>query len=121
MPGPGRDRLVGGDGWDYALYWDARAGIWADLRGAQGGGRDRLAEIEGLAGSRFADVLTGDANVNALYGYRGRDRLRGRGGDDRLFGGRSSDVLDGGPGADLLDGGAGRDRCLRGEQLRNCP
>ncbi len=120
MPGPGLDRVAGGDGWDFALYWDAPRGIWADLRGAQGNGRDRLDGIEGLAGSDFADVLTGDEGHNALYGYRGRDRLRGRGGDDRLFGGRGPDLLDGGPGTDLLDGGAGRDRCVHGEELRRC-
>ena len=121
MPGPGLDRLVGGDGWDFALYWDALGGIWADLRGAQGDGRDRFEGIEGLAGSPFADVLTGGEHGDALYGYRGRDRLRGHGGDDRLFGGRGSDLLDGGPGTDVLNGGLGRDRCLRGEELRGCP
>ena len=44
----------------------------------------------------------------------------GRGGRDILVGGKLADLLDGGPGRDDLVGGAGRDRCLNGEELRQC-
>jgi Ca2+-binding RTX toxin-like protein len=54
-----------------------------------------------VSGSKFDDVLTGDAGNNVLDGREGNDRLSGLGGND---------LLTGGPGADILDGGAGIDR-----------
>ncbi|WP_137156315.1 calcium-binding protein [Rhizobium sp. FKL33] len=96
--GLGADRLFGGDGFDYASYKLAAKGVTADLSdAAHNSGEakgDRYSAIEGLIGSAFADILTGNG---------GRNTLEGRAGNDRL---------EGGAGADTLIGGAGRDRAL---------
>ncbi len=111
--GAGADLLYGGPGADRAVYWDARAGVTADLadpgrnRGEAAG--DVYVGVEGLDGSDFADVLAGDAADNRLFGGEGADRLIGRAGADDLFGGDGADRLYGGGGADDLNGGAGAD------------
>lgn len=56
-----------------------------------GSGVDTLVSIEGVWGSNYDDVLTGDAGANLLAGFGG------------------ADTLDGGQGRDTLDGGAGND------------
>jgi Ca2+-binding RTX toxin-like protein len=124
LPGPGEDDVRGGMGFDYAVYWDARRGIRASLwaHSATGAGLDLYESIQGLAGSEYADVLTGDGNPNGLYGEGGADRLYAKGGNDWIYAGRGNDLADGGAGSrDFIDGEAGRDRCLRGERLRRCP
>lgn len=83
--GGGQDTLDGGDGFDTATYYDATAGVTVDL-GNPSGNPDVLVSIEGLAGSGFADQLTGDAGDNKLIG---------QGGDDILKGGAGNDILDG--------------------------
>ncbi len=83
---------------------------------------DIYESIEGLGGSGFDDILTGDDQANRIYGdvmdfdpdrypgeNRGADVLRGLGGNDELFGMQGADDLGGGAGADRLDGGPGRD------------
>ena len=83
---------------------------------------DIYESIEGLGGSGFDDILTGDDQANRIYGdvidfdpdwfegsNRGADVLKGLGGNDELYGMRGADDLGGGDGADLLDGGPGRD------------
>jgi Ca2+-binding RTX toxin-like protein len=93
--GPGADALDGGAGQDLASYADATAAITASLAdptvntGEAAG--DTYANIEGLIGSAFDDVLIGDT------------------GDNDLQGGDGNDTLEGGLGADTLDGGAGQD------------
>lgn len=91
----GNDTLTGGAGYDYASYAFAAAGIRVDLaRGtaADGdGGTDRLAQIEGVYGSRFADRITGDAGVNELFGDDGNDLLIGGAGQDLTVGGAGAD------------------------------
>jgi len=92
--GAGTDVLDGGDGIDRANYASAMAAVVADLAigsVVEGTGRDTLMGIEQLAGSDYADSLTGDAGANMLLG------------------GRGDDVVDGGAGNDLLDGGVGID------------
>jgi serralysin len=70
---------------------------------------DTFASIEGLVGSDFNDVLTGDAANNALWSIGGDDTLQGGAGNDSLWGGDGWDRLEGGAGADQLDGEAGFD------------
>jgi Ca2+-binding RTX toxin-like protein len=119
--GAGADRLVGGTGFDYAGYLNATAEVTADLKNPANNMGDAAGDsylsIEGLFGSRFSDLLTGDDAVNDIIGLDGNDRLNGWAGNDILHGGNGDDTLDGGPGMDVLIGGAGNDTFLfnRGE------
>jgi Ca2+-binding RTX toxin-like protein len=139
--GSGDDALKGGKGFDTVDFFFAPRGVSLSLASgrASGYGRDRLSNVEDVDGSRYADMLIGNASPNWLRGFGGddsvlgvvgRDRLEGGRGDDRVFGGRGSDRLAGGPGRDFLNGGygrdrlsggGGRDRCRYGERLVGCP
>ena len=160
--GAGADTIDGGVGDDTASYANMetgvsdrditvdgvtaadRSGVYIDLRietqssvnniDASG---DRLRFIEHVRGSRFKDLIIGDAEQNTLnggdeddimrggdeedmlygeegsdelYGDAGDDTLTGGAGDDHLYGGAGNDVLNGGDDNDILEGGAGRDR-----------
>ncbi|HEY0052911.1 MAG TPA: M57 family metalloprotease, partial [Caulobacteraceae bacterium] len=91
--GYGDDTLNGGNGaGDVADYGTALSGVTVSLTavGAQatgGAGDDVLSGIEGLNGSAFNDVLTGDGGANILRGGGGIDTLNGGGGADQLFAG----------------------------------
>ena len=105
--GSGNDFLYGGDGTgDIASFAGSAAKVSVSLalqNAAQdtlGAGLDTLTGFEGLAGSRFADVLIGDAGANFLFGNAGADRLEG---------GEGADVLRGDAGNDALIGGTWRD------------
>jgi Ca2+-binding RTX toxin-like protein len=102
--GSGADRLYGGDGADTAIYTGSTAAVTVNLATNLNTGGDAegdiLVSIENLKGSRFGDLLTGDANANTLNGLAG---------NDQLFGGEGTDVLDGGEGSDRMFGGAGND------------
>ena len=97
-----------------------------------GQGSFRLSGVEGISGTGFDDVLTGNILVNRLFGGDGADRLDGKDGDDILYGdavftalsenGRDmspsirenvgamfGDALKGGDGNDTLFGGGGDD------------
>ena len=62
------------------------SGIGGDAQG------DTFTSIENVIGSRFADVLTGNASVNELSGDLGDDTLNGGGGGDTLDGGDGNDT-----------------------------
>jgi Ca2+-binding RTX toxin-like protein len=64
---------------------------------------DQLNDIEGVRGSRFADLLIGSDGQNRLEGGWGEDRIEGRGGNDALTGGRGADLIDGGSGEDQVN------------------
>ena len=115
--GSGADFIDGGAGLDdFASYTLSNSGVAVDLTtglGSGGGAQgDVLTGIEHLVGSDFADLLTGDLNVNRLYGESGGDLLAGGGAADQLFGGSGNDAVV----FDALDsaviGGAGRDTLL---------
>ncbi len=103
--GAGADVLQGGAGIDIAAYDTATSGVTASLLSpAQNTGDaagDSYNLIEGLAGSAYADRLTGDAGDNSLYGAAGSDTLSGGSGNDALYGGAGADSLDGGAGTDI--------------------
>ncbi|MDI1295694.1 MAG: calcium-binding protein [bacterium] len=111
--GAGADYLNGGDGFDIVSYQFAAAPIMRSLETSAGSGDatgDVLISIEGLTGSAFGDILSGNSFANDwMYGAGGNDWIVGFDGNDTLLGGGGDDVLNGGAGADSLDGGDGID------------
>jgi uncharacterized repeat protein (TIGR01451 family) len=76
----GDDMIAAGNGFDYARYDFAPAGVAVDLPsgGSSGGeGSDSLSGVEGIIGSPFADTLIGDEKANQLGGRGGDDVVRG--------------------------------------------
>ncbi|WP_435768730.1 hypothetical protein [Nocardioides sp. SYSU DS0651] len=67
---------------------------------AWGDSRITMLLVGRATGTRYADVLAGDAAANQLSGNAGNDRIVGRAGDDRLAGDSGRDRAEGGPGAD---------------------
>ena len=112
--GAGDDVLDGGPGSDWIAFDDTRNAVRVNLATgrALGDGADRLARVENVDGSRYADALTGNGARNTLSGGKGNDRIAGGPGPDRL---------DGESGRDRVDGGTGRDRCLNAERRQRCP
>lgn len=84
--GIGADTLDGGSGVDTASYATALGGVTVNLAtGAVSGDEatgDRLISIENVAGSRYADTLTGNSGANILSGGAGIDVMFGGGGSD---------------------------------------
>lgn len=68
--------------------------------------------IENANGSRFGDVLLGNAGANVLSGGDGDDLLDGRGGNDTLLGGNGKDLFRISHGVVTADGGAGEDTAV---------
>ncbi len=87
--GRGADLLNGGDGGDAATYREAPGSVTIALdrslaaRGEAVG--DTLVSIENLGGSKFADVLSGNAKSNILSGQGGNDKIYGRAGNDKFY------------------------------------
>ena len=113
MGGSGADTLEGGEGFDIVSYAEAAASVVVVMRnpvantGEAAG--DVLSSIEGIVGSKFADMLTGNSQSNILDGSAGDDVLEGGGGGDTLFAGAGNDRLFSRIDADKLDGGEGWD------------
>lgn len=80
------DQLFGAGGSDTASYEHSLLGVTVNLTtGANTGGDaegDILTDIENLRGSRYEDVLAGDATANVLEGGAKADQLFGAGGSD---------------------------------------
>ena len=91
----GNNELYGGEGTDGAYYSGDSAAVHADLQNSASNtgtaAGDTYNSIENLIGTSFDDTLSGDSNVNELWGGIGTDTLTGRGGADRLYGGSGSD------------------------------
>jgi serralysin len=117
MGAPGLDGFYGLDGVDTIDYRSMDEGVKADLALGIGDTEhgDFFDSIERAIGTRFGDVLHGNAADNELIGRGGADDLFGRGGNDTLRGGPGPDSLDGGPGIDLCFSGPGHDSVLRCE------
>ena len=85
--GAGGDILDGGFGFARASYAAEAGFVGARLDGGANWGAaagDAYVSIEGLVGTRFGDVLVGNASANTLEGGRGSDQLFGLGGADRF-------------------------------------
>ena len=97
IAGNGDNRLDGAAGNDTVSYLGAPAGVTVSLavsgpQATGGSGTDTLVSIEHLAGSAFADQLTGNDANNVLTGDAGNDTLDGGVGADTLLGGDGSDT-----------------------------
>ena len=68
-------------------------------------GNDTLYGIENVLGTNYADIITGDGNINILGGGAGDDTINGGANNDTLYGGDGNDTLAGGLGNDTLYGG----------------
>ena len=102
--GAGNDRLVGGTGIDTASYATATGGVNVNLsitgfHDTGNAGLDLYRLIENIVGSRFGDLLIGNAAANRIEGGNGADSLNGLEGADVLVGGTGIDTLTGGLGA----------------------
>jgi Ca2+-binding RTX toxin-like protein len=132
----GNDTLDGGAGLDIATYFEATGPITANMAtGVVTGaaGTDVLISIEGLIGSPFADILTGDAQDNTLQGELGNDIMDGGAGFDTVrYASSPAAVIvnlaagtgTGGQGADVLTGfeaifGSGFADTLIGNSAKN--
>jgi Ca2+-binding RTX toxin-like protein len=127
------DVINGGPGGDILSYSSRTAPVVVNLggklpSGTPKGERDRVVNVEEVAGGSADDVLVaggafvslngagGDDRLiggparDQLAGGFGRDRLIGNGGGDSMFGGSGDDWLSGGGGRDGLEGGSGGDR-----------
>lgn len=106
--GAGADQLDGGADADTAACLLSPAGVTVDLAAGTGKGGDAegdvLVGVENVMGSRFNDVLVGDAGENSLSGGNGSDRLAGGAGSDVLRGGLGSDKFVLGNVAEALTG-----------------
>ncbi|MDP2711373.1 MAG: calcium-binding protein [Solirubrobacteraceae bacterium] len=113
--GPGPDTMFGGPGNDTVDYDSPigparRVGVRANLDGRANDGapgeRDRIGtDVENLSGTRFADVLIGNARRNVIDGRAGRDRLYGRAGNDLIIGLLGTALIVPGAGVDRVEGG----------------
>ena len=122
----GNDVIDGGAGFDLADYSTSVDGVSVSLlltgaaqTASTGSGTDLLTGIEGLIGSMFNDLLTGDLNANRLAGGAGADILNGDYGNDTIDGGDGDDYLLGGFNADVITGGNGNDTLGGGNGFDN--
>ena len=95
--GEGADVLDGGDGRDAVSYSGSNAGVTVNLdTGEVSGGHatgDSIRGFEGIIGSAYADVLTGDDGDNSIVGGAGADLLEGGAGADYLSGDFDGDTV----------------------------
>ncbi|MEW5962279.1 MAG: Ig-like domain-containing protein [Pseudomonadota bacterium] len=103
--GAGNDTLDGGAGHDLVDMSGAPVGVIVDLGfgTAVGDGIDTLANFEGVIGSAYGDVLTGNGGDNTFYDGAGNDNVYGGSGNDTFHAGSGSDRYNGGLGVDIVD------------------
>jgi Ca2+-binding RTX toxin-like protein len=104
LGGNGPDQFLGAQGFDSVSYSDhttagvvATIGTTADDGNAADGpptARDNIDKtVEKVAGTSFADLLTGSRNDDVLVGLAGNDRLKGLAGADIFKGKGGIDIL----------------------------
>jgi Ca2+-binding RTX toxin-like protein len=96
--GGGDNTLSGGGGTDTVSYFYNSAGVTVDLgqtgpQATGGSGSDTLVDIENLAGSLYADALTGTSGKNILNGRAGADTMVGGDGSDHYYVDDAGDVV----------------------------
>ena len=129
----GEDHFDGGGGFDWASYKFDRLGVTVDLlvndlieppvAPSNTGILDRFADVEGLSGSAFSDVLRGDdadaaeigiagplngvlTNIGLINGLQALlgGGVTSFGSGNIILGGDGSDIIEGRGGDDLIDG-----------------
>jgi Ca2+-binding RTX toxin-like protein len=119
VPGLAADTFDGGNGRDL-LDFSGQAQITLSLivpsnnTGIAAG--DSYTGFESVLATAGADIVDVDDLANIVTGAAGNDSLFGRGGDDILYGGSGNDSLVAGDGADFLGGFDGADRLTGGNQ-----
>ncbi len=113
---PGCALISGGADNDDLFFLGYDAGVVLRLDnfpndGAPSQGLNVKRDIELIVGTKYGDMMTGNALRNRFMGDKGPDSLRGRDGNDQIFGNEGNDFLSGDDGRDLLNGGDGRDVC----------
>ena len=126
------DHFGGGGGFDWGSYANDKFGVTADLRlndliepaftASNQGILDRFADVEGLSGSAFSDVLRGDdadfadlaqpgplnnelTRISLIHGLQDLlGTLTRFAGGNIILGGEGSDIIEGRGGDDLIDG-----------------
>ena len=101
----GNDTIDGGAGFDIVGYnlVPVTTGVTVNLATGVvtgGAGNDQLSNIEGVLGTAFADVITGNAEGNFLRGNAGNDTIDGGAGSDRA----AYDFASGGVTVNLVTG-----------------
>jgi Ca2+-binding RTX toxin-like protein len=86
-------KLNAGGGSDTLDYTGSSAGVKVNLKLGTASGFAGVSGVEGVIGSRYADLLVGDDKDNTLIGGEGYDMI---------VGGLGGDGLDGGVGNDLV-------------------
>ena len=93
----GADTIDGGNGSDTVEYGSSPFGVNVDLERGTGligdAEGDTYTSVENIRGTRFLDVLFGNAQANTILGREGNDILEGRGGADVLDGGADVDTV----------------------------
>ena len=91
----GNDRLVGGAGFDTAVFSSRKNSInlGSMSRQTTGDGRDILRGIENVKGGAGNDTINGNSSANTLNGGANNDTLYGGLGNDTLTGGTGNDIF----------------------------
>lgn len=105
--GLGNNVIIGAAGIDTVSYALASAAVTINLaalgpQATGASGNDTLTGIERIAGSSYADTLTGNAGGNRFTGNGGNDVISGGAGNDNLYGQAGNDQLTGGVGLDVF-------------------
>ncbi|EKV00460.1 Ca2+-binding protein, RTX toxin [Leptolyngbya sp. PCC 7375] len=112
----GADQMNGGAGIDTLEYGNSNARVIVNLsnNSARGGHAqgDIIANFERIHGSRFNDILIGNAGNNVLLGGGSNDQLLGLSGNDLIRGDAGADQMNGGAGIDTLEYGNSNARVI---------
>jgi Ca2+-binding RTX toxin-like protein len=117
--GTNDDTINGGPGSDTISYADRTSGVVTCnlLTAACGvsGEADvfnqvsMMPDIENIRGGDGADILTGNANANIIWGGVGADTINGGDGSDTIYGQAGADIIHGDNDDDIIAGGDGAD------------